>query len=220
MASDASGSGNHGTVAGAGATWTASGKYGSALSFDGSSGNVTVPNAPSLSFNSSYTLEAWVRPTALSGYQTMLIKETTGGCAYWLQTSGTTVSSGFENGGCRDHQSTTPAVPVNQWSHLAAVFNDSANTYTLYLNGDGHIDAERDRRPGRQLAGAGVRPIRLRWLRLRALARTPGRNPHLQPAPEHRRGPGGHEHRDLASADPGAEGPRRPLGGRRGPSCA
>ena len=135
MASDASGSGNHGTVAGAGATWTASGKYGSALSFDGSSGNVTVPSAPSLSFNSSYTLEAWVRPTALSGYQTVLIKETTGGCAYWLQTSGTTVSSGFENGGCRDHQSTTPAVPVNQWSHLAAVFNDSANTYTLYLNG-------------------------------------------------------------------------------------
>lgn len=94
-----------------------------------------MPSAPSLSFNSSYTLEAWVRPTALSGYQTVLIKETTGGCAYWLQTSGTTVSSGFENGGCRDHQSTTPAVPVNQWSHLAAVFNDSANTYTLYLNG-------------------------------------------------------------------------------------
>ena len=28
-----------------------------------------------------------------------------------------------------------PRSRVNQWSHLAAVFNDSANTYTLYLNG-------------------------------------------------------------------------------------
>ena len=31
--------------------------------------------------------------------------------------------------------STTPTIPLNQWSHLAAVFNDAANTYTLYLNG-------------------------------------------------------------------------------------
>ena len=134
-ASDASGNGNHGVVAGAGATWTTSGKYGGALSFNGSSGSVTVPNAPSISLSSSYTLEAWVRPTALSGYQTILIKETTGGCSYWLQTNATGVSSGLGNGGCREHQSTTPAVPVNQWSHLAAVFNDTANTYTIYLNG-------------------------------------------------------------------------------------
>ena len=26
-------------------------------------------------------------------------------------------------------------VPLNQWSHLAAVFNDAANTSVLYLNG-------------------------------------------------------------------------------------
>ena len=136
MASDASGSGNHGTVAGAGATWTASGKYGSALSFDGSSGNVTVPSAPSLSFNSSYTLEAWVRPTALSGYQTVLIKETTGGCAYWLQTTGNDDrAAGSRTAAVASTSEHYAAVPVNQWSHLAAVFNDGANTYTLYLNG-------------------------------------------------------------------------------------
>lgn len=96
---------------------------------------MTVPNATSLNFGSSYTLEAWVRPSTLSGWQTILIKETTSGCGYWLQTFGTNISSGFSNGGCRDHTSAGPAVPLNQWSHVAAVFNDAANTYTLYLNG-------------------------------------------------------------------------------------
>ncbi len=135
-ARDSSGNGNHGTLSGAGATWDANGKYGGALSLNGSSGNVTVPSAASLNLASSYTLEAWVKPTALSGYQTILMKEVTSGCGYWLQTSGTRINSGFNNAGCRENVSpATPAIPLNQWSHLAAVFNDAANTYTLYLNG-------------------------------------------------------------------------------------
>jgi hypothetical protein len=132
---DSSGSGNNGTLSGAGATWSTAGRYGGALSFNGSSGNVTVPNSASLNFNSSYTLEAWVRPTALSGYQTIFIKEVTGGCGYWLQTTGNAISSGFSTSVCLEHVSTGSAVPVNQWSHLAAVFDDAANTYTLYLDG-------------------------------------------------------------------------------------
>ena len=40
-----------------------------------------------------------MKPTALSGYQTILIKEVTGGCGYWLQTTGNKISSGFSNGG-------------------------------------------------------------------------------------------------------------------------
>jgi Concanavalin A-like lectin/glucanases superfamily len=132
---DSSGSGNTGTLSGAGATWNAAGKHGAALSFNGSSGNVNVPHSTSLSLNSSYTFEAWVNPTALTAYQTILIKEETGGCGYWLQTADNTIASGFNNSGCREHVSDTPTIPLNQWSHLAAVFDDAANTYTLYLNG-------------------------------------------------------------------------------------
>jgi len=132
---DSSGNGNHGTLAGAGATWDLNGRNGGALAFNGLSGSVTVPHAASLSFSSSYTLEAWIRPTALTSYQTVLIKEVTSGCGYWLQTAAANISSGFNNGGCREHTSSAPAIPVGQWSHLAAVFDDAANTYTLYLNG-------------------------------------------------------------------------------------
>ncbi|MET9268088.1 PQQ-dependent sugar dehydrogenase [Kribbella sp. NPDC003557] len=138
---DSSGSGNNGTMSGAGVTRSTAGKYGGAMSFNGSAGNVTVPNAASLSLSSSYTLEAWVNPTALSNYQTILIKEVTGGCGYWLQTTGNQIASGFANGGCREFVSTTPTVPLNQWSHVAAVFNDTANTYTLYLNGTAILTA-------------------------------------------------------------------------------
>ena len=132
---DASGNGNEGTLNGPGATWSATGKFGGGLEFSGTSGNVRIPHASSLNLNSSYTLEAWVKPTALSGYQTILMKEETSGCGYWLQTVDTNVNSGFGNGGCREHASSGPAVPLNAWSHLAGVFNNAANTYTLYLNG-------------------------------------------------------------------------------------
>jgi glucose/arabinose dehydrogenase/PKD repeat protein len=134
-ARDSSTNANDGTLIGP-ATWDANGRYGAALSLSGLGGNVTVPHSSSLSLSSSYTLEAWVKPTALNRYQTVLIKEQTSGCGYWLQTVGNRLSSGFNNGGCREHLGpTSPVVPLNQWSHLAAVFNDTANTSTLYLNG-------------------------------------------------------------------------------------
>src|SRR4029453_6672895 len=58
--SDSSGNGNDGTITGTGVTWTAQGKFGSALSFNGLGGNVTIPHSASLNLTSSYTLSAWV----------------------------------------------------------------------------------------------------------------------------------------------------------------
>ena len=232
-ATDSSGSGNNGVLSGAGVTWDPAGKFGRALAFNGSSGNVTIPHTSSLSFSSSYTLEAWVKPSALSGYQTILIKEQTGGCAYWLQTAGTKISSGFASGGCREHVNSSPNLALNQWSHLAAVFNDAANTYTLYLNGTAVATAERDHladthHPGRSSsARSGCA------LRLRALAWADRRDPHLQPAAVRRRGAGGHEQRNLggplslsrrrrriaASPACGPAGRAGPPRSRRRPSC-
>src|SRR5262249_60261274 len=124
--------GNTGTLS-AGPVWTAQGKFGSALAFSGS-GNVSVPHAPSINLTSSFTLSAWVKPTALVGYQTILIKETTSGCAYWLQTNGNQVSSGFNNGsGWAENLTTTANLPPNAWSYLQAVFDAAAPTSPLHL---------------------------------------------------------------------------------------
>src|SRR5690349_7973266 len=61
-AGDSSGSGNAGTVANA--TWVG-GKFGNALSFNGTTALVTVANAASLQLSSGMTLEAWVNPSTV-----------------------------------------------------------------------------------------------------------------------------------------------------------
>ena len=59
---DASGNGHTGTISGA--TWTAAGKFGGALSFDGTNDWVTVADAAALDLTTGMTLMAWVYPTA------------------------------------------------------------------------------------------------------------------------------------------------------------
>src|SRR5262249_28193297 len=81
---DSSGTGNNGTITGA--TRTALGKYGGALSFNGTGDLVTVADSASLHLTNGMTLEAWVKPTAASGgWATALLKERgTAGLAYAL----------------------------------------------------------------------------------------------------------------------------------------
>src|SRR5262249_38987583 len=52
-----------GTISGA--TWVSGGRYGSALSFNGTNAVVSVPDAPSLHLLTGMTLEAWVKPTTV-----------------------------------------------------------------------------------------------------------------------------------------------------------
>ena len=75
-ADDVSGTGN--TARSPGATWTAAGRFGGALSFDGVNDWVTVPDAAALDLTNGMTLEAWVRPSANGGWRTAILKEQRG----------------------------------------------------------------------------------------------------------------------------------------------
>lgn len=126
---DGSGRGNSGTVVGP--AWTTAGKYGGALTFDGTNDHVTVPDAPSLDLGSSMTLEAWVRPTASSGWRTILLKETPTSLAYSLYSaSSTNRPSAWIDGASSIG---TAALPTSTWSHLSATYNGSR--LRLYVNG-------------------------------------------------------------------------------------
>ena len=124
---DASGNGNNGTVAKA--TW-ATGKYGKALSFNGSSARVTIPDSSSLHLSTAMTLEAWVDPTTTTAAWRDVIYK--GNDNYYLE--GTSDSKGTPGaGGTFGHTYGTTAITKNAWTFLAVTYDRTA--IRLYVNG-------------------------------------------------------------------------------------
>jgi uncharacterized repeat protein (TIGR01451 family) len=129
---DASGNNRTGTIANA--TWTTTGKYGKALSFNGTSAKVRIPDDPGLHLSTAVTLEAWVNPsTVTSAWRDVIYK---GNDNYFIM--GTTTQSGRPSvggtfGGANVNNYGPSTLPLNTWSHLAATY-DSA-TLRLYVNG-------------------------------------------------------------------------------------
>jgi hypothetical protein len=135
-ATDASGRGNTGTIAGGAVRTTATAKYGGAITFDGVNDLVSVPDANSLDLTNAMTLEAWVRPTAIGNYRTVILKETAGNLVYALYASSAFGGSGVQRPSAwifADGLGPTTALPVNTWSHIATTY-DRTN-WRFYVNG-------------------------------------------------------------------------------------
>lgn len=136
-ANDTSGNANHGSIFQA--TWYTTGKFGKALAFDGSNDMVTVNDTPSLDLTNKMTLEAWVRPTATSGWRTILMKENgTNELSYGMYArESTNRPSGWlrvnPTSGSSQSVGATPALATNTWSHMALTYDGSA--MRLYVNG-------------------------------------------------------------------------------------
>jgi uncharacterized repeat protein (TIGR03803 family) len=156
LAADASGKGHTGSITEA--QYVANGRFGRALLFDGINDWVTVADAADLDFATGLTMEAWVNPGELSGWNTIALKERRkGGLAYALYANDDAPQpAGYirnSTGGDWPVPGTMP-VPLNTWTHLAITYDGA--TFRLYVNG---VEANRRSVTGRILATDG--PLRI-----------------------------------------------------------
>jgi len=133
---DLSGNGNTGTIVNA--TRTTAGKYGSGLTFNGTTAYVQVPDATSLDLAATGTVAVWMFQTVAKGQAGLIHKGQLSSFAdeaYSLQNSGTTrlpeiyVTSGTAS---KDVVATT-ALTLSAWHHVAATW-DAIGT-KLYIDG-------------------------------------------------------------------------------------
>jgi hypothetical protein len=121
-----------GTISGA--TRTASGRFGRALTFDGNNDWVTVPNASDLTLASGLTLEAWVRPTSFSSWMSVAVKERSSALSYGLfANSNANRPTARLFAGSDLSTAGTSQLGVNTWTHLAMTWD--TGTLRLYVNG-------------------------------------------------------------------------------------
>jgi YD repeat-containing protein len=129
---DISGLGN----AGAATDVTFDGSY---ASFPGTTGQGIVAGSPVLNTTASYSVSAWVDPSNASGYQPVVNVCGTSHCAVYLEENASgkwefaaeTSDAATSVAGV----STGAAVTVGAWAMVTGVFDASAQTLTLYVNG-------------------------------------------------------------------------------------
>jgi len=141
VTADSSGNGYTGTLSAA--TWTSGGKYGQALSFNGTSSYVNLGNPALLKLTGSMTLEAWVLATGNPADDGQIIAKSDSGSTTtgWQfktspDTGVRTFGVGVSPNGSSIVQRFSKTVPVlNTWYHVAGVYNASARTLDVYVNG-------------------------------------------------------------------------------------
>ncbi|MGB5725661.1 MAG: LamG-like jellyroll fold domain-containing protein [Thiogranum sp.] len=117
-----------------GPTWGA-GQLDGALSFDGNNDYINVPHDDTLSLT-TFSISAWIQPTALSGWQIVVSKSNSTSWNYYLGTSGSEIALGFNNSGSWTEFITSGAgLSTGQWYHLAGTFDDATGEGKVYLNG-------------------------------------------------------------------------------------
>jgi concanavalin A-like lectin/glucanase superfamily protein/galactose oxidase-like protein/Big-like domain-containing protein/IPT/TIG domain-containing protein len=135
---DLSGNNLNGTIVGA--TWTTAGKYGNALSFNGTSNYIDLGNPALLRLTGSMTIEAWIQATANPPDDGQIIAKSDGQGGWQFKTSPDTGAETFgiavtgSSGSATQRYSTTVRA-LNTWYHVAGVYNAATGTMDFYVNG-------------------------------------------------------------------------------------
>jgi len=123
------------------------GRMGQAFAFDGTQSFVLIPNSPSLDLTNDITIDAWIFPTADVPYATVVGKwgdldTWVSQRSFWLgvKEGGKLVFSlsddlHQQDGAFHALMSEPGIIPLNTWSHVAAVFDHETGQRRTYVNG-------------------------------------------------------------------------------------
>jgi subtilisin-like proprotein convertase family protein len=101
--------------------------------FAGNTGSYLASrNTTSVNLTGSFTLEAWINPSSVSGNKSIISKGTNPGYGLNLSSGRPAV---FTNNIFRLIAKPTSVLPVNQWTHVAATYNSANNKFEMYING-------------------------------------------------------------------------------------
>ncbi len=134
MTADATGKGHTGTLNGSLVAGVA-GRVGNAMLFDNVDDYANIPYVADLGITAEITIAAWVKLTALGGYNPLLAK--TNGTTEWdwellLNASNQLVF--YADGASPTSRTSTGTITDLNWHHVAAT-RDGADLVTLYLDG-------------------------------------------------------------------------------------
>ena len=133
---DASANGNGGTLVN-GPAWTAGGRYGGAINFDGVNDHVRVADSASLDLGSTGTVEAWAKLDTLNRWQSVVAKgnansDPAHNYAIQLDSANRWICI-LGNGTSRILLRSSTGPTTGQYYHLACAWDGS--TARLYVNG-------------------------------------------------------------------------------------
>ena len=118
-------------------SWTQSGKFGKALSFNGSTAYITMNNPTALQLTGALSLSAWVNPTSVSSNQDVIAKDgVSGNYGYrlYIDSSGKPNFEVSSDGTAVTTVTGDTALSPGTWYHLVGVYNPG-NSLTIYVNG-------------------------------------------------------------------------------------
>ena len=138
---DASPARNTGIIGGGAARTAGREGAGSALALDGVNDVVSVAGSPSLDLRETATVEAWIRPSSLTGaaadkWRSIVTKQGDTGLAYALYANEALTSrpaAFVDIAGVHRSAAAGPAVAAAVWTHLAMTFENG--TLRIYVNG-------------------------------------------------------------------------------------
>ena len=134
---DASGNGLTGSLQNA--TWTASGRDGNALVFNGTTSYVDLGTLSAFPLTSSSTWSAWVFPTANPSDDGQIIAKSSNTDGWQLKTTPDTGARTFgvavSNGSSQAQRYSKTVLSLNTWYYVAGVYNATSQTLDIYVNG-------------------------------------------------------------------------------------